>query len=140
MNHQLLVLAMAVLWWNMEDTSEVPTRVSWRTLYTLEFQELFANVTKIIKTKIINETKNYPVILKSAKVSPTFPLDVFGGERMGRCNLGRSQPHHLPTSPISPLFWNSRHFLIGIHKPGLVPSSDSTLLPAAPPSPGLRFH
>lgn len=83
MNHQLLVLAMAVLWWNMEDTSEVPTIVSWRTLYTSEFQELFANVTKIIKAKIINETKSYPVILKSANVSPNFPLDVVGGERMG---------------------------------------------------------
>lgn len=118
----------------------MPTRVFWRTLYTSEFQELFANVTKIIQAKIINGTKSYPGILKSAKVSPTFPLDVVGRERMEGDPLGRSQSHHLPPSPISPFFWNSRHFLIGIRKPGLVPSSLSTVLPAAPPSPRLRFH
>lgn len=89
---------------------------------------------------LLGREKYNPWILKSAKVSPTFPLDVVGGERMEGDPLGRSQSHHLPPSPISPFFWNSRHFLIGIRKPGLVPSSLSTMLPAAPPSPRLRFH
>lgn len=76
----------------------MPTPVSWRTFYTSEFQELFVNITKIVKAKIMNETKKLPSHSEECKGRPSLSLwDRWWGKD-GRGSLGEVSA----SSPVPP--------------------------------------